>query len=94
MSLNFETIKLPHQEHPSQKGLGPYKGFPSAYHLSSLEMSSGTTPHPTVIKDPRLISKMAFHMPSQIGRPPEGLPTHYAFEGPFFCVTSLVANEM
>lgn len=49
---------------------------------------------PPLSSDPRLISNMVFHMPSQIGRPPEGLPTRLTFEGPLSGVKSPVASEM
>lgn len=37
---------------------------------------------------------MAFHVPSQIGSPPEGLPALRALEGPLSSMESLVANEL
>lgn len=51
------------------------------------------TPLPPLSK-PKLISNMVFHMPSQIWRPPEGIPTLSAFEGPLSGMKSLVANEL
>lgn len=37
---------------------------------------------------------MIFHVPSQIGRPPEGLPTLSTFEGPLAGMKSLVVRKL
>lgn len=43
---------------------------------------------------PRLITQVLFHVPSQVRRPPEGLPALRALEGPLSSVKPLVANEL
>lgn len=43
---------------------------------------------------PTLITNVPFHVPSQIGSPPEGLPTLRALEGPLASVEPPVADEL
>lgn len=73
---------------PQQGGLGPLGALSAAPPSEVLR----EPPLPSV--RPQLITKVPFHVPSQVGSPPEGLPALGALEGPLASVEPPVADEL